>query len=115
MGKSNWNIDRRDKNQLMEEIFDTTTGHHHDGTDSRKNPYNTVVAGLASIVNNTVTFSVAVASIAASDIVVTSMQNIGATVAYVSKAIITAGTGFVITMNTACTGASVAYAVFKAS
>ena len=115
MAKSTWNFDRRDKNQLLEEIFDITTGHRHNGTDSRKNPYSTVVAGLASIVNNTTTFSVSVASIAAADLVVTSMQNIGATAAYVAKAIITAGTGFVITMSQACIGASVAYAVFKAS
>jgi len=69
--------------------------------------------GLASMVNNTVTYSVALATIEATDRIVTSMVNLGATNAYVISTVITAGTGFVITLSGACTGASVAYAVFK--
>jgi len=69
--------------------------------------------GLASIVNNTVTFSVALATIEATDRIIASVVNLGATNAYITDLVITAGTGFVITMSGACTGASVAYAVFK--
>jgi len=69
--------------------------------------------GLASMVNNTVTLSVVLATIEATDRIVTSMADLGATNAYVIKTVITAGTGFVITLSNACTGASVAYAVFK--
>jgi len=69
--------------------------------------------GLASLVNNTVTYSVALATIEATDRIIASVVNLGATNAYITDLVITAGTGFVITMSGACTGASVAYAVFK--
>ena len=69
--------------------------------------------GMASLVDNTVTYSVALATIEATDKVFTGIISMGATVSYVTKLAITAGTGFVITMSGACTGASVAYAVFK--
>jgi len=69
--------------------------------------------GMASMTNNTITYSVALATIEATDKVIASVVSMGATKSYLIGVAITAGTGFVITLSGACTGASVAYAVFK--
>ena len=112
MAKSNWDIDRRDKNQLLEEILDITTGHSHDGTDSRKTAYSTVKAGIQAM--TCATQLVSLTTIAAADIVLANIISY-ATAAYVAKLTITASTGFLITLNTDSGPASVSYAVFKAS
>ena len=69
--------------------------------------------GMARFIDSTATFSVALATIEATDRVITSVASMGATKAYVYAVAVTAGTGFVITLNLAATGASIAYAVFK--
>ena len=57
--------------------------------------------------------AVVLATIEATDIVVCTPIGMGATNAYVLKAVVTAGTGFTITMSEACISATISYAVFK--
>ena len=107
-----YNFDYYNQNWLLEKIFDISIGHHHDGTDSRKTDYSTVKAGIQAM--TCATQLVSLAAIAATDVVVANVISY-ATAAYVSKLTITAGTGFLITLNTDSGPASVSYAVFKAS
>lgn len=112
MTKSNWNFDRRDKQSLYEELFDITTGHRHDGTDSRVVAYQTVAAGQVGTALTSV--SIALASIVATDAVVANVMTY-ITASYVAKIAITAGTGFLVTLNAAPGTATISYAVFRAS
>lgn len=85
-----------------------------DSTDYLKHMnYAWPVCGLASMSNNTVSHAVALATIEATDIVVASILNQGATAAYIVETVVTAGTGFTVTLNLAAIATTVAYAVFK--
>lgn len=105
-------FDYFDKNGLLAYIFDTVTGHNHDGSNSKKVANSTVSAGLQGTNGSTAT--IALAAVAATDIIVANVVSY-ATTAYVTKIDITAGTGFVVTLNQAPGSATVSYAVFKST
>ena len=143
MAKSNWNFDRRDKNQLLEEIFDittghlhdgtdaraldytasglktasfdTSTGHDHDGTDSKLLAYQTYKAGIASGNSATgATLDIAVAAMRATDAILASLIASGTT-AYVQTVAQISTASFRVTMNTACGLCTVSYAVIRST
>ena len=68
----------------------------------------------SAFTNATLTLAVALATIATTDIVITTVLTIGATAGYISSYTITPGTGFTLTasadVGSACT---IAYAVFR--
>lgn len=104
-----------DKNQVLADFMDVTTGHHHDGVDSAVVAYRTVVAGIYSYdAAGGTTVAVAVASIVATDIVLAQFAAT-ATAAYVLSYAITAGTGFAITSSAAIGKATLSYCVLKNS
>jgi hypothetical protein len=102
-------------NDTLDKAFDTSSGHSHNGTDSRKistsNITGIVGAGKQGFLATTCT--VALAAIAATDVVVANVVAY-ATTAYVTKVAITAGTGFVVTLNQDAGNATISYLVFNA-
>ena len=112
-----WSWDWWNRNALFTEIFDTTTGHHHDGTDSRQSAtlsYVTLLAGRQLFADST-TCTVALATIAAADDVIAQVTSF-ATSCYVTKIAITAVTGFIATVNTdPGADASLSYVVHRST
>ena len=101
-----------DQNAMLNQAFNPTSGHNHDGTSTKRIPYSQVVAGTQGFLASTCT--VAVASIAATDVVLANVIAY-ATSAYVTKIAISAGVGFVVTLNQSTGNATISYAVFKNS
>ena len=100
---------------LMKSIFDTSAGHHHDGSDSRKNDYSTVAAGVASVdMAASTTMNIAIATIAATDAALV-QQVLTTTAGYVTQCLVAAGVGINITFSAAVGKATMSYCVFKAS
>lgn len=143
MAKSNWNIDRRDKNQLLEEIldidtghrhdgsdsraldytasglktasFDTSSGHDHDGTDSKLLAYQTYKAGVAAGDAGTgATLNISVAQMRATDAILASLASSGTT-AYIQTVALISTASFRVTMNTACGPCTISYAVIRST
>ena len=135
MTKSNFNFDRRDKQNLYEEIFDITTGHNHDGTDSRTLsaldvttghdhdgtdskliPYMTYKAGYQSDTNATIdaVITIPVAAMRASDVVLANVVYYE-TVSYIITTAMASTAAITVTMNTNCGKVTIAYAVLRAS
>jgi len=105
-------FDGPNEHGLMKEIFDLSEGHNHDGANSRKVENSTLKAGVQGFLVTTCT--VALATIEATDIVLASVIAF-ATTAYVTKVVISAGVGFVVTVNQDPGNATISYAVFKAT
>jgi|WetSurMetagenome_2_1015567.scaffolds.fasta_scaffold367501_2 hypothetical protein len=107
-----WEFKTANKNQILADAFDTSSGHRHDGTDSRVTKYYTKAVGTQS--TTVASASVTLASIAATDIVVATPIYCG-TAAYITTIAITASTGFLATFNTTPGNATISYAVFSAT
>ena len=101
-----------DVNAELNRAFDTSTGHNHDGVSTRAIPYAPVAAGIQGCLASTCT--VAVAAIAATDIVLANVIAY-ATTAYINKIVISAGVGFVAYFSTDTGNATISYGVFKNS
>lgn len=116
MTKSNFNFDRRDKQTLYEEIFDITTGHHHDGTDSRLTALQTYAAGYQSDTNATIdaVITIPVAAMRASDVVLANVVHYE-TASYIITTAMASTAAITVTMNTNCGKVTIAYAVLRAS
>lgn len=107
-----------DLNGLLGKIFDISTGHRHDGADSR------YIAGRALKVGNVAATTsgtaaagifdtvVALTDIEASDVVCCQLRSSATVAAYITYVTVTAGTGFTVYTN-ASTRATISYAVFK--
>jgi hypothetical protein len=103
---------------LLGKIFDISTGHRHDGADSRYVPGRAlVVANQALTTSGTAAAGifdtvVSVPTIEATDVVHCQLRSSATLAAYITYVTVTAGTGFTV-YTSAATRATLSYAVFK--
>lgn len=112
-----YKFDWWDQNARFREIFDLTSGHNHDGINSRLDAtlaYATLKNAKISFADST-TCTVALSTIAATHVVLAQVTDYAST-AYVTKIVITPGTGFIATVDTdPGANASLSYSVLNAS
>ena len=101
--------------QDIEDAFNTSSGHDHDGTNSKRTAYDTVIAGISSQdAGTTTSIAISAANVGATDAALAQCISTS-TAGYVTQCAVAAGVGLIVRFSAAVGLATVSYCVFKAS